>query len=134
MNTATGSLAATAFLNAASGGGNRPASGLVAGANGDMFDTTIYSGDRGTGAGPVFRVSADTGTLITLATLDGVAGGPAGPYGPLAIDANGNLYGATALGGEHGAGAIFRVAANSGEVTTLASSRLPSAARPCSVA
>ena len=57
--------------------------------------------------------------LITLASFDGTDG--ANPAGGLVMDAAGNSFGTTGLGGTSNGGTVFELAAGSGTITTLAS-------------
>ena len=57
--------------------------------------------------------------LITLASFDGTNG--ANPGGGLIMDAAGNSFGPTGLGGTSNGGTVFELAAGSGTITTLAS-------------
>lgn len=57
--------------------------------------------------------------LTTLITFDGVNG--ANAYGGLAIDSSGNLYGTTLAGGAYGKGTVFKIAAGTNLLTTIAS-------------
>jgi uncharacterized repeat protein (TIGR03803 family) len=58
--------------------------------------------------------------VTTLATFDGANGDQ--PYGPLTIDAAGDLFGTTSLGGDAGDGLVFEIAKTAGgygPLTTL---------------
>lgn len=89
--------------------GADPEGGLVEGADGVLFGTTLTGGTTPggeTAAGTVFRISA-TGALTTVVTFDGANG--AFPIGTLTRAADGSLYGATRQGGPAGFGTVFRL-------------------------
>src|SRR6266478_677741 len=86
--------------------------GMVFGAGGNFYDTTILGGSSGFGT--VFKVTA-SGTFTTLANFP--------PYygsfpGGLTLCRDGSFYGTTYNGGS-GDGKVFRVTTN-GTLTTLA--------------
>ena len=91
-------------------GGIFPQGGLIADANGDLFGTT--GGGGANGDGTVFEIlktgsgyaSAPT-TLVSFNFTDG-----AGLPGNLIADANGDLFGATEVGGANDAGNVFEIA------------------------
>ncbi len=122
-NTALAIVAATLFLlptsNAAttdkvlysfsSTTGTFPAHGLAKDAAGNLYGTT-YSGGA-SNCGVVFQLVPDnqghwTQNILKSFTcnLDG-----GNPQGPITVDANGNLYGTTWLGGVKGHGTLFRL-------------------------
>jgi uncharacterized repeat protein (TIGR03803 family) len=84
-------------------GGNGPnPTGLIADANGDLFDTT---------AGSVFELVNNNGTY-TLNTLSNFGGG-----NKLLADANGDFFGTTAGGGSNNDGTAFELVNNNGAYT-----------------
>ncbi len=88
-----------------------PVAGLIADAKGDLFGTSFQGGPDGDGT--VFEIAktADgyASAPITLATFNGADG--AQPSGPLIMDAVGNLFGITALGGpDVTGGTVFEIA------------------------
>lgn len=89
--------------------GNNPEGGLLADANGNLFGTTALGGAYGNGT--VFEIvktsSGYATTPITLVSFDGIEAGI--PQAGLIADANGNLYGTTAVGGV-GYGVVFELA------------------------
>jgi len=100
--------------------GNQPSGGLVLDASGNLYGTTATGGNGAGSYGEVYKLASD-GTLTVLhvfASGDGVY-----PTGYLAIDGNGNLFGATAQGGKgcrsYGCGTVFKIAAD-GTYTQLA--------------
>jgi uncharacterized repeat protein (TIGR03803 family) len=108
--------------------GERPESGLVQAANGDLYGTTAYGGANKnaacafltlTGCGTIFRITA-SGTLTTLysfCSLSECTDGE-GPVGGLVQATNGDFYGTTLEGGNSGLGTVFKITA-SGTLTTL---------------
>jgi len=93
---------------------------LVRDAQGNLYGTTAYGGDAscssgiGIGCGTVFKVDA-TGKETVLYSFIGTwvgsvdVGDGMYPYAGVVLDAQGNLYGTTAGGGTHGAGAVFKL-------------------------
>ena len=98
-------------------GGSAPVSGVVMDAAGNLYGTTTQGGDLACGnrfgCGTVFKV--DAAGVFTV--LYGFAGGAAGndPFAALTLDAAGNLYGTTVVGGDlslcskMGCGTVFKV-------------------------
>ena len=99
--------------------GAYPQSGLIRGADGAFYGTTISGGPSLIDIGTVFRVTTN-GVLTTLASfniIDTISGGsPAA----LAAGDDGALYGVTQTGGSNNSGTVFRVTTN-GIFTTLTS-------------
>ena len=99
--------------------GSYPTNVLLA-PGGVIYGSTIglASGPNGNYDGPVFKIDA-AGVFSILHGFP--TGGHAGtqPYGSLALDAEGNLYGATLAGGQNNAGSVFRVSAD-GNLQVLA--------------
>ena len=87
--------------------------GVVADAAGDLFGTTYRGGANSQGT--VFELlKTSTGyasTPITLLSFNGANG--ANPISRLFIDATGNLFGTTYLGGAKGDGTVFEIAKTS---------------------
>jgi hypothetical protein len=85
--------------------------GLVMDSAGNLFGTTYYGGmdDKGT----VFEIertsSGYASAPVTLADFGSFAG-PSNPQGPLVLDAAGDLFGTTYLGGSAGGGTVFEIA------------------------
>jgi uncharacterized repeat protein (TIGR03803 family) len=96
--------------------GAYPQAGLVTDSSGNLYGTTYNGGAHG--AGEVFEF-AFTGTGYKFAVLynfcakfnctDGSS-----PLGDLILDANGDLYGTTQIGGGHMAGTVFELVPNAG--------------------
>ena len=80
--------------------GDNPAAGVVIGANGDLYGTTLRGGaSKGPGGGTVFRVTRPTGksSIWEEAVLYSFSGDAYGtdPAASLVFDAAGNLYSTT---------------------------------------
>ena len=111
--------------------GTGPAAGLMQGANGNFYGTTVGGGANSLnnneictdapGCGTVFEITA-AGTLTTLYSFCAQANcaDGASPYGNLVQGANGNFYGTTLGGGNNGedAGTVFEVT-STGALTSL---------------
>ncbi len=95
--------------------GMAPATGLAVDANGNFYGTTSTGGLTfrkcpDTGCGVLFKVTASGSTETTLYSFCKLAkcadgGTPAG----VVLDANGNIYGATATGGVHHNGDFYKL-------------------------
>lgn len=97
---------------------NNPQTGLLLATDGNFYSTTNYGGVNN--GGTVFKITPD-GTLTTLYSFcaqPGCADGLNPSVAPLIQGADGNLYGATALGGANGGGTIFKIT-TAGSLTTL---------------
>ncbi len=97
--------------------GANSASGLIMDSNGNLFGTTANGGTHGNGT--VFEIPAGTHTITVLANFNSPTTGGS-PRGQIAIDAQGNLYGDTFLGGANNEGTVWKVAQGSNAVTVLA--------------
>lgn len=93
--------------------GASPAAGMVFDAAGNLYGTTPYGGGD-LNYGTVFKYST-SGLEGVLFQFNGDNG--AYPQGPLAIDANGNLYGTTYEGGASDSGTVFEISAAGSEST-----------------
>ena len=98
--------------------GSNPYGGLIMDARGKLYGTTIggglYDADFTTAeGGTVFELTraADGGGNWTESVLWDFGNGAdgQGPSAGLIIDARGNLYGTTQIGGTHGAGTVFEL-------------------------
>jgi len=85
--------------------GAHPGAGLVLGANGDLYGTTIVGGASNDGT--VFRITS-AGTESVLYSFAGGTDG-AHPRAGLVMDASGNLYGTTNKGGTSNDGTVFKI-------------------------
>ena len=96
--------------------GAKPVAGLIADDSGNLYGTTEQGGSSGVGT--VFKIAAGTNTLSTLATFTGTNG--ANPEAGLIADGSGNLYGTTVGGGSSNRGTVFKIAAGTNTLSTLA--------------
>jgi uncharacterized repeat protein (TIGR03803 family) len=87
--------------------------GLIEDSSGNLFGTAYQGGTSGNGT--VFELAAGSGTITTLATFNGTNG--ANPTIHLIADRSGNLFGTTYSGGAAGAGTVFEVVGNNGNIT-----------------
>jgi uncharacterized repeat protein (TIGR03803 family) len=107
--------------------GGDPIGGLVFDTAGNLYGTTSAWGDLGgcnnNGCGAVFELSPASGgtwTETTLHTFSHLVGDGNAPAASLTIDAHGNLYGTTPLGGSfpnycpEGCGTVFELASAAG--------------------
>jgi uncharacterized repeat protein (TIGR03803 family) len=117
--------------------GAAPEGGITAGSDGHLWGTCSRGGLSGNGG--VFKYHPGTGTLTFVASFTGTGGSLPGrwPVGELTADANGCLWGVTAMGGASDAGTILKVEPSTGTVTSVftftgesgvARGRLPQAA------
>jgi uncharacterized repeat protein (TIGR03803 family) len=98
--------------------GSHPNSGLVLGADGNLYGTTTT--DFNTPAyGTVFRITPG-GALTTLHTFCAQPNCADGgyPVAALALGADGNFYGTTTVGGDYGYGTVFKMTPD-GTLTVL---------------
>jgi uncharacterized repeat protein (TIGR03803 family) len=88
---------------------------LIADASGNLFGTTAAGGAYGYGT--VFEIaktaSGYASNPTTLVSFDSASGGSSGPNGGLVFDADGNLFGTTAVGGMNDEGTVFEIAKTS---------------------
>ncbi|HXR14911.1 MAG TPA: choice-of-anchor tandem repeat GloVer-containing protein [Terriglobales bacterium] len=96
--------------------GAYPEAGLITDANGNLFGTTIYGGDFNCddegGCGVVFKLADKKETILYRFKGSDNPGSRDGAYpaASLFMDANGNLYGTTADGGDSdNQGTVFEV-------------------------
>jgi uncharacterized repeat protein (TIGR03803 family) len=107
------------FAGELAGDAGGPIDGLVFDAQGNLYGVTSSGGVYGYGA--VYELSPQTGGVWTekvirsfdFSTTDGST-----PAGSLAIDANGNLYGAATAGGAHFGGVIYELSPAAGGAWT----------------
>ena len=136
--SSNGTYLETILYSFGSTGGDQGTSGphgtLVLDASGNLYGTT--SGLPGLPFGTVFKLAPSAfpafWTETTLQGFGGTAQGDgASPYAGLLMDASGNLYGTTSVGGTAGDGTVFKITSNNtqGATTiTLASSSNPATA------
>jgi uncharacterized repeat protein (TIGR03803 family) len=90
--------------------------GVVFDANGDLFGTTYSGGAHGVGT--VWELAKGSGAITALASFDLINGG--GPLGGVALDSDGNIYGAAVGSGTNDNGMVWELAKRSSTVTDLA--------------
>jgi Domain of unknown function (DUF4214) len=91
--------------------GGFPDAGVVADGNGNLFGTTSLHGPDINGAGMVFEL-VKSGSSYTENVLHFFAGGTSDgnePASDLIMDADGNIFGTTIVGGTGGFGTVFEV-------------------------
>ena len=86
--------------------GAQPYAGLVMDNAGNLYGTTQNGG--ASGFGTVFKVD-NTGTESVLHSFAGGSSDGADPTARVILDANGNLYGTTFMGGSSGRGTVFEL-------------------------
>lgn len=93
--------------------GSYPYARLIEGSDGDLYGTTIsggvYTNERSsgyTGYGTVFKISTN-GHFTSLISFDGTNGTQ--PFASLMRGKDGNMYGATQLGGQFDLGTVYRL-------------------------
>jgi uncharacterized repeat protein (TIGR03803 family) len=113
------------FAGGADGG--QPFAGVVFDGMGNLYGTTSSDGKSGWSGGTVFQLTPAGAQTVLHRFTDVIIGGPYDggvPFGNLVLDAAGNIYGTTQIGGH---GNIEGEAANAGTIFRLApSSRHPS--------
>ncbi len=93
--------------------GAGPSGGLVRDAAGNFYGNALYAGDPacafGSGCGVIFKVDTNGNETILHTFHDGTDG--ALPSGSMVLDAAGNLYGTTRLGGDPTCtcGTVFKI-------------------------
>jgi uncharacterized repeat protein (TIGR03803 family) len=107
-------------------------SGVTLDSQGNLYGTTTSGGAFGYGT--VYEIAKGSSNLVTVASFDDTNG--AYPSGDIAIDAQGNLYGATQGGGPgglyDGLGTVWEIAKGTDTITTLASFSVATGYQPLS--
>ncbi|HEY6483555.1 MAG TPA: choice-of-anchor tandem repeat GloVer-containing protein [Steroidobacteraceae bacterium] len=86
--------------------GEHPYAGLIQGSDGNFYGTTYQGGTSGLGT--VFKITP-SGTESVLYSFAGGSSDGANPQAGVIQGSDGNLYGATYLGGASGLGTVFRL-------------------------
>jgi len=114
--------------------GGWPEAAVVRDAAGNIYGTTFYGG-LGTGCdiiyngcGVVFKL--DSSGVETVLHIFSGAGDGWNPTGNLILDAAGDLYGATPLGGAHGYGTVFKIDPSGNETILYSFTRGTDGANP----
>jgi uncharacterized repeat protein (TIGR03803 family) len=94
---------------------------------GNLYGTTEYTHGLSSGQGTIFKVDPK-GAYTVLYRFSGPDG--ANPQSAVVIDAKGNLYGTTPLGGAYGYGTVFQLAPNGTETVLHSFSGGPDGAYP----
>jgi uncharacterized repeat protein (TIGR03803 family) len=102
--------------------GGSPIAGLIRDAAGNLYGTT--NGGGALGYGTVYRVDA-AGTETVLYSFAGPPTDGAYPSAALVMDAAGNLYSTTSLGGAAGYGTVFKLDASGTETVLHSFARPP---------
>jgi uncharacterized repeat protein (TIGR03803 family) len=91
------------------GGGAYPAAPVTLDASGNLYGTTVNSGDLGIGDGTVFQLTFSGGawTQNVLHYFEGSDGQY--PHSNVLRDPNGNLYGTTSYGGAYNNGVVWEI-------------------------
>jgi uncharacterized repeat protein (TIGR03803 family) len=87
-----------------------PGAPLLMDADGNLYSTTLYGGTYGTatgGYGTLFKVTPQ-GVMKVLHDFGNGTDGQV-PIGNIAMDASGNIYGTTYVGGQDGVGTVYKV-------------------------
>ncbi len=95
----------------ASNDGNGPLSRLVFNRAGGLYGTDSAGGDPGCGCGAIFKLSPASGGKWNETVVHNFKGNPDGAYSNygVTIDAKGDLFGVTALGGNQNQGAVYEL-------------------------
>jgi uncharacterized repeat protein (TIGR03803 family) len=103
--TPAGSLTTLHSFSGSGGEGADPLGGLVQASDGNFYGTTALGGAHYLGT--IFNMTPP-GSLTTLHSFSGSGGEGAAPVSAVVQGSDGNFYGATALGGAHYWGTVFK--------------------------
>ncbi|HEY2587063.1 MAG TPA: choice-of-anchor tandem repeat GloVer-containing protein, partial [Tepidisphaeraceae bacterium] len=117
FEVAQGSNAITTLISFNNIDGANPYAGVTLDPAGNLYGTTYNGGTYGDGT--VFEIASGSTAITTLASFNGANG--ASPRAGITIDASGNLYGTTYLGGTANDGTVFGIRGGSTAITTVAS-------------
>lgn len=104
--TAYGASTNLQSVSLAGTNGASPAAGLVAGADGNFYGTTVAGGAHKSGA--IFSFNPSNNTVKLLYSFSGGSDGK-NPYGGVVQGSDGNFYGTTAAGGRGNKGTVFQL-------------------------
>jgi uncharacterized repeat protein (TIGR03803 family) len=93
--------------------GTNPPSGVTLDTHGNLYGTTSFGGAYGTGEVYELSPSASGWTETVLYNFQGLSDGEF-PVGGVVLDASGNIYGGTFLGGDNNGGTIYELSPSSG--------------------
>jgi uncharacterized repeat protein (TIGR03803 family) len=96
-------------FSASGADGASPAAGITIGKNGTLYGTTSFGGANSTGTVFQLTKSAKGWTEKVLHSF-GATGDGSYPYAGVMLDAQGNLYGTTSIGGAVGYGSVYKLA------------------------
>ena len=114
---AQGSSAVSTVATFSGLNGSGPHSAPALDASGNLYGTTYAGGAAGVGA--VFGIAKGSGVATTIASFNGANGSR--PSAGVTLDASGDLFGTTSLGGAYNDGTVFEILEGSSAITTLAS-------------
>jgi len=115
---ATGAVArAQNTVSFAGSNGANPYGRVTIDSSGNLYGTAQAGGANSDGV--VWKMAAGTHTISAVASFNGTNGNT--PYGGVAIDGSGNLYGTTYIGGANNDGVVWKIAAGTSTLTTVAS-------------
>jgi uncharacterized repeat protein (TIGR03803 family) len=137
-----GGNSSLSVLHSFAGGsdGGQPFAGVTFDGSGNLYGTTSSDGMSGWSGGTVFQLTPGGTETVLHSFTDIIIGGPYDggiPFGNLTLDASGNVYGTTLIGG-HGniegeatnAGTVFELAPPSGQSSTWTETLLHSFSGP----
>lgn len=108
MDTSGNEITLYAFTGGADGA--TPSAGLVFDTAGNLYGSTYAGGTPGCedqGCGVIFKLDPTGHETVLHSFSDGADG--AAPVGNIILDATGNLYGTTSIGGTNNSGAVFKI-------------------------